>query len=52
MIVPFIRERLRWEVMRSRAAAAAGEYHDLGYEASEVCAFGLLREVTLTGRKR
>jgi Ser/Thr protein kinase RdoA (MazF antagonist) len=52
MIVPFIRERLRWEVMRSRAAAAAGEYHDLGYEASEVCAFGRLRGVTLADHER
>ncbi len=47
MIVPFIRERLRWEVARSRAAAAAGEYHDLEYEAGEVCAFALLRDVVL-----
>lgn len=48
MIVPFIRDRLRWEVARSRAAAAAGEYHDLGYEASEVSAFAVLRGTTLT----
>jgi hypothetical protein len=47
MIVPFIRERLRWEVARSRAAAAAGEYHDLDYEAGEVCAFAWLRDVAL-----
>ena len=52
MIVPFIRERLRWEVTRSRAMAAVGEYHDLAYEATEVCAFGWLREVTLADRER
>jgi hypothetical protein len=48
MIVPFIRDRLRWDVARSRAAAAVGEHHDLGYEASEVCAFAALHGTTLT----
>jgi len=52
MIVPFIRERLRWEVARSRAAAAVGEYHDLAYEADEVRAFAKLRGMTLTDQER
>ena len=47
MIVPFIRDRLRCEVARSRAAAAVGEYHDLAYEADEVRAFAKLRDLTL-----
>ncbi len=47
MIVPFIRDRLRWEVARSRSAAAVGEYHDLAYEADEVRAFAMLRGMTL-----
>lgn len=47
MIVPFIRERLRLEVARSRAAAAVGAYHDLAYEADEIRAFAKLSGVTL-----
>ena len=46
MIVPFIRYRLRWEIARSRSAAAVGEYHDLAYEADEVRAFAMLRGTT------
>jgi Phosphotransferase enzyme family len=52
MIVPFIRDRLRWEVARSRSAAAAGEYHDRAYEADEVRAFTKLHGVTLADRER
>ena len=51
MIVPHIRDRLRWEVARSRAAAAVGEYHDLAYEADEVRAFAMLRGVTLADQE-
>lgn len=50
MVVPFIRDRLRWEVARSRVAAAVGEYHDLAYEADEVRAFAMLRGMTLVDR--
>jgi hypothetical protein len=47
MIVPFIRDRLRTEILRSRSAAAVGEYFDAGYEANEVKAFAALRDVKL-----
>ena len=51
MIVPFIRDRLRWEVARSRSAAAVGEYHDLAYEADEVRAFAELRGISLADQE-
>jgi len=47
MIVPWIRERLRWEIERNRAATVAGDYHDADYEAMEVAAFAKLRGVVL-----
>jgi Phosphotransferase enzyme family len=52
MMVPFIRDRLRWEVARSRSAAVVGEYHDLAYEADEVRAFTKLHGVTLGDQER
>ncbi len=42
MITPLIRERLRWEIRRSRCAALQGERPDEVYEAAEVRAFAHL----------
>ena len=47
VIVPFIRDRLRTEILRSRSARAAGQYFDPNYEANEVKAFEGLRDLRL-----
>ena len=47
LIVPWIRARLRREILRNRSAEAVGEYHDPEYEAMELRAFDALRDVVL-----